>query len=327
MAPALAAALGTPRRLLERWLFRLRGAEPAPIVLLQRRVFVLPTGAGLAYGFTLILLLVGSINYLLGLGFVLTFLLAGLGVVAILHTFRNLAHLRIEPGRVEPVFAGEAARFVLLLANRRPDERLGLRFALRDGAQASADVPGNATAAVELTLPAPRRGWLSPGRITVDTRYPLGLIRAWSYIEPDMRALVYPAPERDPPPLPWPEGGAEGARSAAAGADDFAGLRGYQPSDSPRHVAWKSVARDGPLLTKQFAGGGTATLWLDYAALPAALGVEARLARLTAYVLQAGRAGVSYGLRLPGRSIAPGRGQSHAAACLEALALFGGDAR
>lgn len=318
---SFAAALEAPRRLLDQWLFRLRGRERAPIVLVQRRVFVLPTTAGLAYGATVILLLIGSINYLLGLGFVLTFLLAGLGIVAILHTFRNLVHLAVEPGRAEPVFAGETARFVLALVNRRPDPRHGLRLAPTGRPPVVVDVPGNSTTAVELALPSQQRGWLYPGRITVDTVYPLGLIRAWSYVEPDLRVLVYPAPEAAPPPLPWPAGGLAGSRSTLAGSDDFAGLRAYQPSDSPRHIAWKSVARDGPLLTKQFAGGGAATLWLAWDDLPAGMSIEARLSRLTAHVLQADGAGLTYGLRLPGRVIGSGSGAPHLAACLEALAL------
>lgn len=319
---SFATALAAPRRLLDQWLFRLRGREATPIVLVQRRVFVLPTAAGLAYGATLILLLIGSINYLLGLGFALTFLLAGLGIVAILHTFRNLVQLVVEPGRTEPVFAGETARFGLILANRRRDPRYGLRVSAAAATPVLVDVPGEGTATVELRTPAPQRGWLCPGRITVDTVFPLGLVRAWSYVEPDFRVLVYPAPEAHPPPLPWPAGGLVGSRSTAAGSEDFAGLRAYQPSDSPRHIAWKSVAREGPLLTKQFAGGGTAaSLWLNWHDLPAAMANEARLSRLTAHVLRASQGGLAFGLRLPGRTVAPGHDAAHTATCLEALAL------
>src|SRR5256885_12661060 len=41
-------------------------------------------------------------------------------------------------------------------------------------------------------------------------------------------------------------------RSQSSGNDDFSGLRTYQLSDSPRHVAWKAVARSDDMLTKQF---------------------------------------------------------------------------
>lgn len=90
----------------QRWLFRLYGPEAAPIVLRQRRIYVLPTGAGLAYAVALGFMLIGAINYNLSLGYALVFLLAGLGLVTLLHTFRNLVQLEISPGRTEPVFAG-----------------------------------------------------------------------------------------------------------------------------------------------------------------------------------------------------------------------------
>ena len=92
---------------------------------------MLPTRAGIGYAASLLVMLLGAMNYNLSLGYALTFLLAGLGVTAILHTFRNLAHLSIAPGRVEPVFAGDSARFTLLLHNARSDERRQIQLAAR----------------------------------------------------------------------------------------------------------------------------------------------------------------------------------------------------
>ena len=117
-------------------------------------------------------------------------------------------------------------------------------------------------------------------------------------------------------------GSAGALRSQAAGSDDFSGLRTYQLSDSPRHVAWKSVARTDEVLTKQFTGEAAVQLWLDWRLLPAAAGLESRLSRLAGWVLAAERAGAFYGLRLPGIEIAPGRGDAHAGTCLQALALY-----
>jgi uncharacterized protein (DUF58 family) len=99
-------------------------------------------------------------------------------------------------------------------------------------------------------------------------------------------------------------------------------LRPYQPSDSPRHVAWKSVAREEVLLTKMFSGRGAAELWLDFDSGPLSEQTEARLSRLTRNVLDAEAAGAMYGLRLPGRELGPDRGERHCEACLKALALF-----
>jgi hypothetical protein len=99
------------RARLDRWLFRVGPPEAAPIVLVQRRVFLLPTRAGLAFAAALLVMLLAAINYNLSLGYALVFLLGGVAVASIVHAFHNLLHLSLRPGRAEPVFAGDSARF------------------------------------------------------------------------------------------------------------------------------------------------------------------------------------------------------------------------
>jgi len=181
------------------------------------------------------------------------------------HTARNLARAAVSAGRAEAVFAGEAAQFRLSLDGRAAFDRPAiLARHVASGAQLVVDVPAGALAEIVLAVPAARRGWMPLGRVMLETRFPLGLFRAWSYVEPDARCLVYPRPERSPLP-PFSGESARGAqRSPTPGNDDFAGLRGYQRSDSPRHVAWKQVARSDDMLTKQFTGETAAELWLDW---------------------------------------------------------------
>jgi uncharacterized protein (DUF58 family) len=135
--------------------------------------------------------------------------------------------------------------------------------------------------------------------------------------------MVYPRPERSPLPPPGAEAAVGVQRSPTSGNEDFSGLRTYQLSDSPRHVAWKAVARTDDMLTKQFTGEAAGELWLDWWLLASSLDPEERLSRLAGWVLAAEGSGLRYGMRLPGVEIAPARGDSHAAACLEALALYG----
>lgn len=305
------------------WLYGFTPPERGVVVLVHRRVYIVPARLGLYFGATLLVLLVGSINYSLSLGFALTFFLAGLGLACMVHTARNLARLALSVGRSEPVFAGEAAQFRLYLDGRAAFDRPAIlaRHA-SSGSQLVVDVPAGGVGEVVLAVPAPRRGWVALGRVMLETRFPLGLFRAWSYIEPDARCLVYPRPERSPLPPYTGEAAVGAVHAPTPGSDDFAGLRGYQRSDSPRHIAWKAVARSDDLLTKQFAGDAAAELWLDARLLPG-LALEQMLSRLAGWVLAADRAGAHYGLRLPGVEIAPGRGDAHRAACLQALALYG----
>jgi uncharacterized protein (DUF58 family) len=321
MAPP-ADAPARPR--LAAWFQSADRVERGAILLGHRRVYILPSRLGLFFGAALLILLVGSINYAMSLGFALTFLLTGMGLAGMVHTTRNLARLTVRPARVDPVFAGEQARFHLVLDNGSNHDRpeIVLRQ-LESGAQCRVDVGAGAAVEAELAVPAQRRGWLPLGRVSLETRFPVGLFRAWSYVRPDSRCLVYPRPEHGALPPHAPSSQAGGARAHAHGSDDFSGLRAYQITDSPRHVAWKSAARSDDMLTKQFAGEATTELWLDFASLPATLDLEARLSRLTGWVLAAERGGALYGLRLPGVEIAPERGDSHRNTCLEALALYG----
>jgi uncharacterized protein (DUF58 family) len=319
MDASVAAKKPMPRR--GGWFGRNEAPERGAITLGHRRVYIMPTRLGLMFAVTLLIMLVGSINYVLSLGFMLTFLLAGMAIAGMVHTVRNLARLVVVSGRAEPVFAGETAQFRVFLENAANWVRPAIMVRHEaSGAQTVTDVPSGSVDVV-LPVPAMRRGWLDLARVRLETRYPLGLFYAWSIVRPDFRCLVYPRPEKAmlPPASPDPHFGAR--QAATQGTDDFAGLRAYQLADSPRHVAWKAVARSEDMLTKQFTGDASAELLLDWSRLPM-LDPEARLSRLAGWILAAETAGLRYGLRIPGIDIPPAHGDTHRTACLTALALY-----
>jgi uncharacterized protein (DUF58 family) len=292
------------------------------VVLGQRRVYILPTGGGLFYGFTLVLMLLGSINYNLSLGYVLVFLLAGNGMVSMLHTWRNLARTSLRPGKIAPVFAGDIARFRVQVENSGRLTRTSLALELSGRPAQYFDVPSYEIAQVDVGVPAPIRGVLYPGRFRLFTTYPLGLFYAWAVVDLDMHCLVYPQPEAGPFALPLAQEASGEGIANGAGEEDFAGLRTFHPGDSPRRIAWKAFARNEVFLSKQFSGGAAATLWLDFSEIPRTLGLEAKLSRLSRWVIEADQAGLRYGLRLPGSDHEPDSGALHRERCLQALALF-----
>ena len=307
------------------WALRGRAPEASPVLLNQRRVYVLPSRAGMGFAISLGVMLIGSMNYSLSLGHILTFLLGGLGVSAILNTFRNLAFLQITPGRGSAVFAGEVAHFGLVLHNARKAPRPSLRLRAEGGETIDLQVPAADRIEAMLPVKTSKRGWLPLPRVTLETRYPLGLVRAWAYAQPSQNCLVYPRPAVDAPPLPVGSGDQHGSVKQGRGNDDFAGLRDHQPSDSPRHVAWKAVARQhsDQLLTKLFIGENTQSLWLNWDELAPGLDVESRLSIMARWVCDASEARLTYGVRLPHETIAPDAGEPHRHACLLALALYG----
>jgi uncharacterized protein (DUF58 family) len=119
---------------------------------------------------------------------------------------------------------------------------------------------------------------------------------------------------------PLQAGGAEGG-GPGVGHDDFAGLRPYHPGDSPRHIAWKTAAREQVLLTKQFSGYAPAQLVMSLDSAAGLASLEEKISRLTRWVLEADAAGIVYGLELPNATIDPATGTAHRERCLHALAL------
>lgn len=308
------------RQSIADWIFRAKAPETPPVTLVQRRIFILPTRQGYFFAGVLLVLLAASIQYQLSLGFLLTFLLAGMGGMAMLHTWRNLAHLKLRPGRCDPVFAGETAHFTVTLETPSRT-RVAIAVKRREGDPVHATVTPDGVTVVDLPVVMPRRGLVPCGRLEVFTNYPVGLFHAWSYVEFDLRALVYPRPDPAAGAPPMDSRGAAEEGIPIPGDEEFNLLRAYRAGDPPKLIAWKALARGQGLLTKEFSAMGSAELWLEWDAAHAA-DPEQRLSILCHWVLEAERFGQAYGLRLPGATLPPARGEAHRARCLEALALF-----
>lgn len=310
-----------PYRLYQRWLNR--RLPPRRVITLNRsNVFIFPSRAGFAFLFLAALLWLIATNYENNLVFMLTFLLISVFVVSVLHTYSNLAGIRLTAVRSKPAFVGEDAEFECLLEknNHRRYENLLLNW--RGMSPRIVNLTDQQQATIKLYQTSKQRGWLHPGRLLVQTYYPLGLIRAWTWLDLDTRSLVYPKPIKTGPVPFSPGSTGEGNTDIKIGTDDFQGLRDYQPGESLRHVAWKQYAKAQGLYTKEYTTSTDRKIWLDWDFL-AGMDTESRLSRLCYWVLEADKTGEEYGLRLPQLTIEPATGIDHREQMLKALALFG----
>jgi uncharacterized protein (DUF58 family) len=266
-------------------------------------------------------MLLASMNYNSSMGFGLTFLLAGIGLVAMHWCHQNLAGLKLRGYAVKPAFAGRPLVLELVIENPSRGARYELSVACEDQIVDPLDLdPGDSTT-ISIELPTRRRGRQPVTGIRLSTRFPFSLFTCWTWLHPELSGVVYPQPAvpADPPPPDSTDVG--GAQDDSRGDDDFAGLRVFRPGDSPRHVAWKAAARGGELRVKQFAGTDVTTHWLDWDVLEG-MEPEARLSRLCRWIIDAHAEGHAYGLRLPGSEFAPAIGRRHRHRCLTALADF-----
>ena len=295
-----------------------RGPMRPPFELEYRHVFVLPTVFGWGFGLMLVLMALGALNFNNNMALMLVFLLGTITQLTTFIAYRNLSGLTVNSISCEPVFCGESAAFRVFVSNN--DERQ--RFALQAGfgqAQDCKDLKLSGSEVFKLSAPTRTRGWLEMPSFRLETRFPLGFFKAWSWIFPQTRCLVYPKPAINAPHLPRTGHGQSGPAIKGDG-DDLYGLRKYQPGDSIQRVAWRASARQGDLYSMEMESPQEEACELDW---QLAFGdTENRLSILTAWVIAADFENLSYSLKLPDFELAAGRGPEHRARCLEKLALY-----
>ncbi|WP_345335897.1 DUF58 domain-containing protein [Ferrimonas pelagia] len=305
------------RSLYLRWLRRRLPAAPRQ-VLSHRNIFILPSKSGALFlGMTAVLFLLGT-NYQNNLVLALAFLLFSLFNTSILMAFRNLAGLTLASGQAHHRHAGEPIPFDLSVSSARPLFQLHLKY--EDGPLRRINRVLAQETQVQLLHPSERRGVLKPGRIRIESRYPLGLCRVWSHLDLAQSALVWPAAEPGPVLSQHSEQhvGSEPARSRE-GLDDFQGLARWQPGQSRARIAWKQWAQSGQLQVKQFvAPQGAPTHVTLHPGSPIELALSAVAAELTRLHHQ----GVPFALALGAQRFAPEHGSAHLKRCLDGLARY-----
>lgn len=343
----------SPLARLRRW-FESRLPATDTWALGQRNIYILPTRAGLTFAATLIVMLLASINYQLNLGYALTFLLAGSGLVSMHLTHSNLRGLTLHLKPPPRGFAGEPLPLAIVLSNPgRARHGLALRLAapaaptfspapsapalargagpapapgagqaLPPNAPVWCDVPAGGQTQSQLSWVPQQRGWHGLPTVTVETVFPLGLFRAWTVWRPAAQLLAWPRPEQPAPPLPTSTSSQDEARhQRRREGSEFDGVRPWRRGDTMRQVVWKKVARSNQLVSRETAGAVGEELWLEWAHSGVG-GAEQRLSRMAAWLIAAEHAGLPCGLRLPGRELAPAASRGQRDAALDVLAQW-----
>lgn len=303
-----------------RWAFiRPKKPESLPIELNRGRIYVLPTSFGLFITGVIAVLLLGALNYNNNPAIFLAFIIAAAAHNSLVHAHLLLSGLGIKALHSEPVHVGQTMLLRIRFEAKGARDRLGLELVCGD-AEEKFDLLAREEIEISLSIPTIRRGWMQTGRMRLSTIRPLGLARAWSWIRPDTKLLVYPALEAQTPALPEDQGEGSQARMHAQG-EHLHQLREYRHGDARKQIAWKASARSEHLLVREYETQTAKEVQLDWYTL-ALMPYEARISRLARWVVSAEQSGCRYSLRLPQEFIASGNGLEHRHACLRALALM-----
>ena len=287
--------------------------------LSQKNIYIFPSKAGFGFLALLALMLVTAINYQSSLVYMLTFLLGSVFFVSIWLCFLNLRGLMIEKGEQCGAYSGEDGEFEIKLMHPS-NHVLGLEVAACERSSEPVDIEAGKVKAIKVAVPALARGWYQLDRLRIETFYPFGLIRGWTWLKLNVDCVVYPAPKEPPSEAEIGEGSDGSLQHAKGGDKDL--LRGFQTGDSMAHVHWKKFASSDQLVVREQGFVQPKPGWLRWEDFPEA-STEQRLSYLCFKVLQYQREEREFGLLLPGGRIEQGGGDRHAEKCLRALAGHG----
>ena len=316
------------KKTLDSWLRR-RIPRQKSHHLQHHNIFILPSKTGLSFIVLIILLWLLGTNYQNNLVLSVAFLLLALIVVCIHHTYGNLSGLDICVLKTHAGFVGDNGTVDLLIKKAGKRDYDAISLAWPDSNVVTVALVNQTQSALSLSVPIKHRGWFQPGRLRVSTRFPLGLIVAWSSLDLEANILAYPKPvpsSIQPTEQLLDDADDTQSQSLVAGYEEFAGIRTYVAGDSLRNIDWRALARGQGLATRTYEDYVSQHYWLDWQQFDG-LSREDRLSRLCACVLAqealSNKYGSNeYGLRLPGQTIEPSQGEAHQQALLKALALF-----
>ena len=319
MSRLLAALPDSWRQRYQRWLDR-RIPPRKSLQLNQRNLFIFLSRQGFYFLILIALVWVGATNFQNNLVFALSFFLLAVLFVSIQLTFANASGLRLRFVDAEPVFAGDVAQVRFELLSTASHQQLEFSWPQQDAVLVS--VQPAIPQVVLLPQQTARRGMLRPGRFRMQTFYPLGIVRCWSWLDLDVDILVYPKPEvADLRQCSSGEGDDDGGE-VVAGGDEYFSLKPYVEGEPRSRIAWKQYAAGRGLFVREYADLRGGKVILDLSVMPEP-DLEVRLSKLCFCALQLHEEGREYGLRLPGRAaIETAGGDKQLHAVLTALALY-----
>jgi uncharacterized protein (DUF58 family) len=296
------------------------GRDLLPATVNRRRIYILPSRFGIMLSVILAAMLIAGLNYNSNLALAFAFLMIGMALVTMHHCNRNLVRLQIDVTPEVDAFAGGEAVFEFALRNDSSVDRRDIEIRCMT-AVGMGSVAAKEDESIVVAVPVAERGVRKVNQFELRTYYPFGWFYSWTYVQGSLTIYAAPAPEGT---RMLPSAGAQGtaSHSETRGDEDFSGLRAYEPGVPLKHMAWKVLARGGEAAVRSYSSLAAQPEWLDWSSLEG-LGVEARLSQLCLWVLESDAAQRTYGLRIPGREIAPSGGAAHRFVCLRALASYG----
>ena len=301
---------------VSRWLAA-KSPKKSRIVLSQKNIYIFPTSEGFAFLALLILMFLTAINYQNSLIYLLAFFLIVIFFMSIWMCFLNMSGLIISSLETGCCHEGQLAPYQIKLEAKKGIP-LGLSIGFSKESLNHVELSLNSQV-VTLTYNGLQRGRHAVPRIRLESRYPFGLIRSWTWLKLDGFVFVYPKAVKAHRVSSFTD--RQSSQAAVKLSESLDDIKPYQAGDSSQRILWKKYAATDSLQIKAQEQAKTNSMWLtldDYESV----NIEDKLMNLSFDVCFYSSSRYSFGLDLPGLVIPFGVGDAHQRACLEALSLY-----
>lgn len=251
-------------------------------------------------------------------------------------SFYNLSGLKVEAQPAHHGFAGQITSFPVALNCKtinKPRFALEVKFDNKKNTVNNYEltpVKVNTLNDKELIVDVPyyfdKRGRFSPSRLKISSEYCLGLFVAWTRLELDVEAIIYPKIKVLSEKLLLAttdntDDEYSNNSNHAKGNDEFYELKNHVLGESISRVAWKQFAKGQGKFTKHYQQNNAKPHWLLLEDIPANT-LENKLSILCYLIIEYAASGQEYGINLGKVIIQPSNGQAHKKQCLTALADY-----
>lgn len=298
----------------------------SPLTLKHKDIRVYPTKAGFFYGICAVCLFILGINYQNNLIIILCCLQLAAIPYILLDCYKNIKGITFQSIDTDRFFVGQSVRFKLLIKTEKPIYSLKITSISNNGIEEFYDEVNDGDE-IGITFHPQERGYFKCGGYAITTLFPLGIFCAHCVIDFDQTTLIYPKTLTGNYRLTDIEqnGKTDKIESISTtnirGMDELSGLRPYREGEPLSLIAWKQLACQKGLMSKDFTANIGEEEYLDIDQFYGT--VEEKISVMTYAVVQLNNNNIPFGLKLGYDITKPNNGNEHYIRSLEKLALYG----
>lgn len=165
-----------------------------PIIFGWNNIYILPNKFGVVFFAISISTILSSLNNNNNLGFLFGFFLFSFAFVAIFKTHKNLKAISITKAEISNIYQGQDLIIIFDLKSKsRSTESIRIKnLEFKDKQNSKFITRSDDKREIQCSISELKRGKIEFLNFKIETTFPYGLFKAWSYFQYPLAAFVYP---------------------------------------------------------------------------------------------------------------------------------------